>query len=80
MNTGSEKVIMLLLRGGCVYVLQLNQLKLELDNAIHAHRWPSNSNHVTKTCVPLGTASSPHQPRRVPLKPTTKKSCVFLVI
>lgn len=53
----------------------LNQLKLELDSAIHAHRWlPSNSYHVTKTCVPVGAASSQHQPHRVPHKPTTKKS------
>jgi len=64
----------------CVYILQLNQLKLELDNAIHAHKWPSNSCLVTKACVPSGAASSQQHAHRISVKPTTKKSYVFLII
>jgi len=59
--------------------LQLKQLKLELHNAIHAHRLTPDSYLVAKAYLPVNGPSSQHHAHRIPLRPTTKKSYVFLM-
>jgi len=63
-----------------VYILQLKQLKLELHNAINSQRWTPDSYLVAKPYVPVNGPSAQQHTHRIPLKPTTKKPYVSVML